>query len=175
VHPDQLLVGVAEHPTDARIRVEIGTFGVGDEDAARPTVSDMLGGLAAHEISTLYYPATSRPGLRAFHSFLLGFSGRACSHLMQEFIYRKLTTHVPKLARSQPVLRDGTPVSLFSVEDLRSATAQSARPVTFVLVKACFPLLNQPFWNGIKLSGFRRPQGSDKESLSLLTKPSPEG
>ena len=55
---------------------------------------------------------------------------------MQEFIYRKLTTHVPKrLARSQPILRDGTPVSLFSVEDLRSATPQSAGPVTFVLAK----------------------------------------
>src|SRR5580692_11676582 len=38
-------------------------------------------------------------------------------------------------ARSQPVLRDGTPVSLFSVEDLRSAAPQSARPVTFVLAK----------------------------------------
>ena len=55
---------------------------------------------------------------------------------MQEFIYRKLTTHVPKtLARTQPVLRDGTPVSLFSVEDLRSATPQTARPITFVLAK----------------------------------------
>ena len=108
----------------------------GDNGHWQPDYSDMLGGLAAREISTLYRPSTSRPGLRAFHGFLLGFSGRASSHLMQEFIYRKLTTHVPKrLARSQPVLRDGAPVSLFSVEDLRSATPQAARPVTFVLAK----------------------------------------
>jgi hypothetical protein len=55
---------------------------------------------------------------------------------MQEFIYRWLTTHVPKtVARRRPVLRDGTPVSLFSVEDLRSVTPQTARPITFVLAK----------------------------------------
>ena len=43
---------------------------------------------------------------------------------------------MPKtLARSRPVLRDGTPVSPFSVEDLRSATPQSAKQVTFVLAK----------------------------------------
>ena len=122
----------------SRFLYAIGTAFVakGDNGHWQPDYSDMLGGLAAHEISTLYYPTTSRPGLRAFHSFLLGFSGRASSHLLQEFIYRKLTTHVPKrLARSQPVLRDGTPVSLFSVEDLRSATPQIARPITFVLAK----------------------------------------
>jgi Carboxypeptidase regulatory-like domain len=108
----------------------------GDNGRWQPDYSDMVGGLAAGEISNLYYPGTSRPGLRAFHRFLLGFSGRASSHLLQEFVYRKLTTHVPKvLARPQPVLRDGTPVSLFSVEDLRSATPQTARPITFVLAK----------------------------------------
>lgn len=122
----------------SRFLYAIGTAFVakGDNGHWQPDYSDMVGGLAAGEISNLYYPATSRPGLRAFHRFLLGFSGRASSHLLQEFIYRKVTTHVPKtLARSQPVLRDGTPVSLFSVEDLRSATPQSARPVTFVLAK----------------------------------------
>ena len=54
--------------------------------------SDIPCGAAAREISTLYYRATSRPGLRAFHGFLLGFSGRASSHLLQEFVYRWVTT-----------------------------------------------------------------------------------
>jgi hypothetical protein len=108
----------------------------GDNGRWQPDYSDIVGGLAAGEISDLYYPGTSRPGLRAFHGFLLGFSGRATDHLLQQFVYRPLTTHVPKaLTRPQPVLRDGTPVSLFSVEDLRSATPQTARPITFVLVK----------------------------------------
>lgn len=122
----------------SRFLYAIGTAFVakGDNGRWQPDYSDMLGGLAAHEISTLYYPGTSRPGLRAFHSFLLGFSGRASSHLLQEFVYRKLTTHVPKiLAHPHPVLREGAPVSLLSVEDLRSATPQSARPITFVLAK----------------------------------------
>lgn len=122
----------------SRFLYAIGTAFVakGDNGHWQPDYSDMLGGLAAHEIASLYYPATSRPGLRTFHSFLLGFSGRATSHLMQEFVYRKLTTHVPKiLAHARPVLREGSPVSLYSVEDLRSTTPQTARPISFVLAK----------------------------------------
>jgi Carboxypeptidase regulatory-like domain len=108
----------------------------GDNGRWQPDYSDVIGGLAAGEISTLYYPASSRTGLRLFHNVLLGFGGRASDHLLQEFVYRKLTTHVPKIAaRSQPILPDGTPVSLISVEDLRSDAPQSARPITFVLTK----------------------------------------
>jgi hypothetical protein len=122
----------------SRFLYAIGTAFVakGDNGHWQPDYSDMLGGLAAREILSPLHSATSRPGLRAFHGFLLGFSGRASSHLMQEFIYRWLTTHVPKtVARPQPVLRDGTPVSLFSVEDLHSVIPETARPVTFVLSK----------------------------------------
>ena len=122
----------------SRFLYAIGTAFVakGDNGHWQPDYSDMIGGLAAREILSPLHSYTSRPGLRAFHGFLLGFSGRASDHLMQEFIYRWLTTHVPKtVARRQPVLRDGTPVSLFSVEDLRSATTGTARPVTFVLSK----------------------------------------
>jgi hypothetical protein len=108
----------------------------GDNGRWQPDYSDVIGGLAAGEISTLYYPASSRMGLRLFHDVLLGFGGRASAHLLQEFVYRKLTTHVPKVAaRSQPVLPLGTPVSLISVEDLRSHAPQSTSPITFVLAK----------------------------------------
>jgi hypothetical protein len=107
----------------------------GDNGRWQPDYSDVIGGLAAAEISTLYYPASSRTGLRLFHSVLLGFGHRAASHLMQEFVYWKFTTHVPKAVRSQPILRDGTPVSLISIENLRASTPESARPVTFVLTK----------------------------------------
>ena len=37
--------------------------------------------------------------------------------------------------RSQPILRDGTPVSLISVEDLRSNTPQNVRSIDFVVAK----------------------------------------
>jgi hypothetical protein len=122
----------------SRFLYAVGTAFVakGDNGHWQPDYSDMIGGLAAREILSPLHSYTSRPGLRAFHGFLLGFSGRATDHLIQEFVYRWLTTHVPKtVARRQPVLRDGTPVPLFSVEDLRSATTGTARPVTFVLSK----------------------------------------
>ena len=122
----------------SRFLYAVGTAFVakGDNGHWQPDYSDIIGGLAAREILSPLHSYTSRPGLRAFHGFLLGFSGRASDHLIQEFIYRWLTTHVPKtVPRRQPVLRDGTPVSLFSVEDLRSAATGTARPVTFVLSK----------------------------------------
>jgi hypothetical protein len=122
----------------SRFLYAVGTAFVakGDNGHWQPDYSDIIGGLAAREILSPLHSYTSRPGLRAFHGFLLGFSGRASDHLMQEFIYRWLTTHVPKtVARRHPVLREGTPISLFSIEDLRSATTGTARPVTFVLSK----------------------------------------
>ena len=38
--------------------------------------SDVLGGMASHELSTLYYPSTSRPVRRLADDVLLGFAGR---------------------------------------------------------------------------------------------------
>ncbi len=107
----------------------------GDNGHWQPDYSDVLGGLAAGEISTLYYPASSRTGLRLFHNVLLGFAGRAAGNLAQEFVLRKVTSHVPRTAAtlSQPILREGTPVSLISVDDLISKTAENAGPIFFVL------------------------------------------
>ncbi len=123
----------------SRVLYAIGTAFVakGDNGHWQPDYSDVLGGLAAGEISTLYYPASSRTGLRLFHNVLLGFSGRASAHLLQQFIYRKVTTHVPRAATvpAGPVLREGTPVSLISVEDLSGKTAANAGPIAFVLAR----------------------------------------
>jgi len=91
----------------------------GDNGHWQPAYADVLGGLAAGEISTLYYPASSRTGLRLFHNVLEGFAGRAAGNLFEEFLLRKVTTHVPQIAAlSRPMLREGTPVSLISVGDL---------------------------------------------------------
>jgi len=120
----------------SRVLYAIGTAFVckGDNGRWQPDYSDVVGGAAASQISRLYYPATSRPGLRAFHSVLLGFSGRASGHLMEEFVLRYVTTHTRKgAAVVQAVLKEGTPVSLISVEDLSSKTAESAGPIAFVL------------------------------------------
>jgi hypothetical protein len=107
----------------------------GDNGHWQPDYSDVLGSLAAGEISTLYYPASSRTGLRLFHDVLLDLGGRASGNLFEEFLLRKITTHVPRtaMALSKPILREGTAVSLISVEELSSRTAADAGPIAFVL------------------------------------------
>ncbi len=107
----------------------------GDNGHWQPDYSDVLGGLASSELSTLYYPSSSRPGRRLVDGVLLGFAGRASGNLLREFVLRKITTHVPKMAAglSPRILPEGTPVSLISVEDWSSKTAENGGPVAFML------------------------------------------
>jgi hypothetical protein len=121
----------------SRALYAIGTAFVrkGDNGHWQPDYSDVLGGLAAGEISTLYYPSSSRPGRRLVDDVMLGFAGRAASNLLHEFVLRKVTTHVPKLATGLPpwVVPEGTRVSLISVEDWSSKTAQEGGAAAFLL------------------------------------------
>jgi hypothetical protein len=106
----------------------------GDNGHWQPDYSDILGGVAAGEISTLYYPASSRPGRRLVDHVLLGFGGRAANNLLHEFVLSKLTTHVPKMAAGfSRILREGTPVSLISMEDWSTKTAENGGPIAFML------------------------------------------
>jgi hypothetical protein len=93
--------------------------------------------MAAHELSSLYYPGTSRPVRRAADDVLLGFAGRAENNLFHEFILRHLTTHVPKMAAglTRRIIPDGTPVSLISVGDLTPKTAANGGPVAFTVAQ----------------------------------------
>lgn len=121
----------------SRALYAIGTaFAVkGDNGHWQFDYSDILGGMASHELSTLYYPSTSRPVRRLADDVLLGFAGRAEDHLFHEFILRHLTTHVPKVAAglTQRVIPEGTPVSLISVEDWASKTAEDGGPVALMV------------------------------------------
>ncbi len=123
----------------ARAFYAIGTAFIckGDNGRWQPDFSDVIGDLASGEISGFYYPDTSRNGLRLFHDVLLGFAFRASDHLLQEFVYPKFSTHVVKgTAQPGPILREGTPVALISVEDLRSDIARAAGTINFVLARA---------------------------------------
>jgi hypothetical protein len=118
----------------SRALYAIGTAFVrkGDNGNWQPDYSDVLGGMAATELSSLYYPATSRPVRRLADSVALEFGGRAIHNLLHEFVLRNITPHVPKTAGlSQRILPEGTPVSLISVEDWRSKTAASEEPIAF--------------------------------------------
>ncbi|HUP02940.1 MAG TPA: hypothetical protein VMU19_03045, partial [Bryobacteraceae bacterium] len=122
----------------SRFLYAIGTSFVckGDNGRWQPDYSDVVGGLAATELTSLYYPSTSRPGLRAFHNVLLGFGGRAGNHLMEEFVLRHLTTHTHGRAGGggmEAILKEGTPVSLVSAGDVISKTQETAGPAEFVL------------------------------------------
>ena len=123
----------------SRALYAIGTAFVakGDNGNWQFDYSDVLGGMASHELSTLYYPSTSRPVRRLADDVLLGFAGRAESNLLHEFVLRHFTTHVPKIAAglTQRILPEGTPVSLISVEDWTSKTAENGGPVAFMLAK----------------------------------------
>jgi hypothetical protein len=107
----------------------------GDNGHWQPAYSDVLGGMASYELSTLYRPGTSRPGLRLEHTVLLDFAGRATHNLLQEFVLRKVSRHVPKTTalQSQPILRAGTPVTLISMEGLSTKVAENTGPIGFVL------------------------------------------
>jgi len=120
----------------SRALYAIGTAFVrkGDNGHWQPDYSDVLGGMAAHQLSSLYYPSTSRPVRRLFDDVLLGFAGRAVDNLGHEFLARKLTPHLPKIAAglTPRILREATPVALVSVEDWSSKTAESVS-VSFLL------------------------------------------
>jgi hypothetical protein len=123
----------------SRALYAIGTAFVAKSDKGKWQFdySDVLGGAASHELSTLYYPTTSRPLRRAADEVLLGFAGRAESNLFHELILRRVTTHVPKIAAglTRRTLPDGTPVTLISVEDWTSKSAENGAPVAFMLAE----------------------------------------
>lgn len=107
----------------------------GDNGRWQPDYSDVVGGAAADELSSLYYPRTSRPLRRLGDNILLGFGGRAADNLLREFVFSKVSTHVPKSAAgiSGRILPEGTPVPLISTEDWSAKTAENGGPVTFML------------------------------------------
>ena len=107
----------------------------GDNGHWQADYSDALGAVAAGEISTLYYPASSRVGLRMFHIVLATYGSNIGGNLFSEFVSRRLTSHAPKpaLAPSRPLLRAGTPVTLISIEPLDSKATQDAGAIGFVV------------------------------------------
>ena len=119
----------------SRALYAIGTAFVrkGDNGHWQPDYSDVLGGMAATELSSLYYPRTSRPVRRLADSVAIDFGGRAIHNLLHEFVLRRVTPHLSKtaLALNQRILPDGTPVSLISVEDWGSKTDKG--PIAFQL------------------------------------------
>jgi hypothetical protein len=69
----------------------------------QPNYSGILGDLSAGALANAYYPASSRNGAAlTFEDGLLSTAGVGVGHLLQEFLFRYLTTHAKRPAPTQP-------------------------------------------------------------------------
>jgi hypothetical protein len=74
----------------------------GDNGHWQANYSAILGGLAAGGISNLYYPASDRGAGLTFENAAIGIGATAAANLLQEFVLRKLSTHIPNSAPATP-------------------------------------------------------------------------
>lgn len=75
----------------------------GDNGKWQPNYSSVLGDLAAGGISNLYYPKSSRNGAGlTIENGLLGTVSDGVSNVIQEFLIRKLTPHLPGASSANP-------------------------------------------------------------------------
>jgi hypothetical protein len=75
----------------------------GDNGHWQFNYSEIGGSLAAGGISNLYYPSSDRNGVAlTFENTLIGIGESAAANLLQEFVFRKFTTHVPNYPSPNP-------------------------------------------------------------------------
>ena len=74
----------------------------GDNGHWQANYSTIIGGLAAGGISNLYYPANDRGAALTFENWAIGIAATAAGNLLQEFVIRKLSSHVPSNAPAAP-------------------------------------------------------------------------
>ena len=75
----------------------------GDNKHWQPNYSNILGNFAAGGISNLYYPAKDRAGATlTIENGLIGIGTSAAYNVIEEFLMRKLTPHLPNYASDKP-------------------------------------------------------------------------
>ena len=74
----------------------------GDNGHWQTNYSTIIGGLVAGGISNLYYPANDRGAALTFENEAIGIAATAAGNLLQEFVIRKLSSHVPSNAPATP-------------------------------------------------------------------------
>ena len=76
--------------------LETALIAKGDNGKWQPNYSGVLAGFTAGAISNLYYAPSDRHGVGlTFESGALSLAGVGFGHLMQEFVFRAYTSHVP--------------------------------------------------------------------------------
>lgn len=75
----------------------------GDNQHWQFNYSGVFGSIAASGLSNVYYPAPNRTGAAlTFEGAAIGTGFAAVQNILQEFLIRKLTPHIPKPAPSKP-------------------------------------------------------------------------
>ena len=101
--PRYFYKGTGSHRSRFLYAVANSVICKGDNGQWQPNYSNVLGNLAAGGISNLYYPAENRngPGL-TFENALIGIGATAIANVVQEFVFRKVTSNVPNSAAVKP-------------------------------------------------------------------------
>ena len=83
--------------TWSRIRHAVGDAFVARSDNGHlmPNYSYVLGNISSAALSNLYYPASSRGAGLILTNAAIGIAGRAGQNLVREFVFKRLTKHVP--------------------------------------------------------------------------------
>lgn len=68
----------------------------GDDGRWKPNYSHVLGTFSAAGISNPYYPASDRGASLVLSNGLAGIGATAFSNLLREFVFKRVTSHVPK-------------------------------------------------------------------------------
>ena len=71
----------------------------GDDGRWKPNYSHVLGTFSAAAISNLYYPASDRGASLVLINGLAGTGMSAFRNLLREFVFKRVTSHVPKEAK----------------------------------------------------------------------------
>jgi len=75
----------------------------GDNGRWQPNYSNVLGSLASGGISNLYYPSADRNSAAlTFDNAAINLISNAAANILQEFVIRKLTPHLPHQTPPQP-------------------------------------------------------------------------
>jgi hypothetical protein len=78
----------------ARYALSTAVICKGDNGRWQPNYSGILGDLSAGALANAYYPASSRRGAAlTFENAALSTAGIGVGHLLQEFLFKRVTTH----------------------------------------------------------------------------------
>ena len=105
----------------------------GDNGKWQPPYAGLAGTIAASEISNLYDPGSRTQYTLLGRGLMFHFVGLIGLNLGQEFLLKKVTSHVPESAAQPTVLREGTPVMLVALDGLSGHGVTAGQTVTFVL------------------------------------------